>query len=324
MHTRFGIGFWHGLVICCLVLCGPSPVQAGPPTAGNTIPGPDEHEDDPMDRFVDDGDEAYLGYAVPAELGAEPMRYERRPILPYSRRFVDPETGAVIAIERFDKEKKLRQRELFLNGDLHGIQRRWHANGVLSQAHPYKHGVRHGRFQEWADEGQLVCNSALSAGTGVINRYHRNGVLEETMPYERNRRHGNAVKLYENGQMTYDVQYTRGNAVGTSLAFYENGAVRSVAFTDKDGKLQGPIVEWRQDKTHYLTTYFLHDRPVTPEEYRAARAADKTLPKPVNDPASVLKRVLSKTMLRKIEAYKQAEPVEIPLASEGGGRGSEP
>ncbi len=77
---------------------------------------------------------------------------------------ISHETGHDVFF-RLDSDKQTKWDEIsghltleynFVNGDMHGIQRKWDHNGTIQSEYNYKNGDKHGIQREWDNSGQLL------------------------------------------------------------------------------------------------------------------------------------------------------------------------
>ncbi len=134
------------------------------------------------------------------------------------------------------------------------IERTFHRNGQLREVVPLRNGRRH----------------------GVVRVWHRNGLLENEEPYQNGLLHGVCRQWSESGRLLGKYRMIRGT--GVQRAWHENGKLQ-LEFSAVRGDFSGRYRLWLHDGALLSEDVYLHGRPVTAEEYRAARAKDKSLPK---------------------------------------------
>mmetsp|Transcript_11463 Transcript_11463/g.12579 ORF Transcript_11463/g.12579 Transcript_11463/m.12579 type:complete len:150 (-) Transcript_11463:47-496(-) len=83
-------------------------------------------------------------------------------------------------------------------------QRRMRKNNKLTEEHFWSHGVEHGEWKRWYDNGQLLgqCNYVNGKQEGEYNRWYNNGQLYEQ-------------RYYVNGVL--EPKFKRWRADGTSI-----------------------------------------------------------------------------------------------------------
>lgn len=134
------------------------------------------------------------------------------------------------------------------------IQKAFHRNGQLREVVPLRNGRRH----------------------GVVRVWHKNGVLANEEPYQNGLLHGVCRQWSEQGRLLGKYRMVHGT--GIQRAWHENGKLQ-MEFSTARGDCSGRYRMWLHDGTLMSETIYLHGATVTAEEYRAARAKDKSLPK---------------------------------------------
>lgn len=67
----------------------------------------------------------------------------------------------------------LRYEGELLDGVLpHGVHREWHPNGTLAKETPYNMGIIDGVVKQWDENGELLLQSDIPQGTGVLRTWH--------------------------------------------------------------------------------------------------------------------------------------------------------
>lgn len=134
------------------------------------------------------------------------------------------------------------------------IERSFHRNGQLREVVPLHNGRRH----------------------GVVRVWHKNGVLANEESYQNGLLHGVSRQWNEVGKLLGKYRMTQGT--GVQRAWHENGKLQ-MEFSTVRGDFSGRYRLWLHDGTLLSEDVYLHGKPVSAEEYRAARAKDKSLPK---------------------------------------------
>ncbi len=132
------------------------------------------------------------------------------------------------------------------------IEKAYYRNGQLREVVPLHDGRRH----------------------GVVRVWHKNGVLANEEPYENGLLHGVCRQWSEAGRLLGKYRMTRGT--GVQRAWHENGKCQ-MEFSTVRGNFSGRYRMWLHDGTLLSEDIYLHGRPVTADEYRAARTKDKLL-----------------------------------------------
>lgn len=111
---------------------------------------------------------------------------------------------------------------------------------------------------------------------GVVRVWHKNGVLATEEPYHNGLLHGVCRQWSETGQLLGTYRMVHGT--GIQRTWHENGRLQ-LEFSTLRGDFSGRHRLWLHDGALMSEEVYLHGRTVTDEEYRAARAKDKSLPK---------------------------------------------
>ena len=134
------------------------------------------------------------------------------------------------------------------------IEKAYHRNGQLRELVPLHNGRRH----------------------GIVRVWHKNGVLANEERYRSGLLHGVCRQWSETGRLLGKYRMVRGT--GVQRTWHENGRLQ-LEFSTVKGDFSGRYRLWLNDGKLMSEDIFLQGKPVTAEEYRAARAKDKLLPK---------------------------------------------
>jgi hypothetical protein len=134
------------------------------------------------------------------------------------------------------------------------FERAFHRNGQLREVVPLRDGRRH----------------------GVVRVWHKNGVLASEERYRNGLLHGVCRQWNEAGRLLGEYRMVHGT--GVQRTWHENGRLQ-LKFSTVNGDFSGRHRLWLHDGALMSEEIYLHGCPVTAEEYRAARAKDKSLPK---------------------------------------------
>ena len=110
---------------------------------------------------------------------------------------------------------------------------------------------------------------------GVVRVWHKNGVLANEERYLNGFLHGVCRQWSEAGRLLGE--YRMAHGTGVQRTWHENGRLQ-LEFSTVRGDFSGRYRLWLHDGALMSEEINLHGRPVTAEEYRAARAKDKSLP----------------------------------------------
>ena len=133
------------------------------------------------------------------------------------------------------------------------IEKAFHRNGQLREIVPLRNGRGH----------------------GVVRVWHKNGVLANEERYLNGFLHGVCRQWSEAGRLLGE--YRMAHGTGVQRTWHENGRLQ-LEFSTVRGDFSGRYRLWLHDGALMSEEINLHGRPVTAEEYRAARAKDKSLP----------------------------------------------
>lgn len=178
------------------------------------------------------------------------------------------------------------------------IEKAYHRNGQLREVVPLRDGRRH----------------------GVVRVWHKNGVLANEEPYQNGLLHGVCRQWNESERLLGKYRMVHGT--GVQRAWHENGKLQ-MEFSTVRGDFSGRYRMWLHDGTLLSEDIYLHGKPVTADEYRAARAKDKSLPKligkagkPLSQTAASEKRI-HEVFVRSLLAQKNRAEVRKWLESGG-------
>ncbi|MEI2725687.1 MAG: hypothetical protein V9H26_19880 [Verrucomicrobiota bacterium] len=101
-------------------------------------------------------------------------------------------------------------------------------------------------------------------------------MLANEEPYQNGLLHGVCRQWSETGRLLGKYRMVHGT--GVQRAWHENGKLQ-MEFSTVRGDFSGRYRLWLHDGTLLSEDIYLHGKSVTAEEYRAARAKDKSLPK---------------------------------------------
>ena len=134
------------------------------------------------------------------------------------------------------------------------FEKAFHRNGQLRELVPLCNGRRH----------------------GVVRGWHKNGVLANEERYLNGLLHGVCRQWNEAGRLLGKYRMVHGT--GVQRTWHENGRLQ-LEFSTVRGDFSGRFRMWLHDGSLLSEEIDLHGSPITAEEYRAARAKDKSLPK---------------------------------------------
>jgi hypothetical protein len=178
------------------------------------------------------------------------------------------------------------------------IEKAFHRNGQLREIVPLRNGRRH----------------------GVVRVWHKNGVLANEERYLNGFLHGVCRQWSEAGRLLGE--YRMAHGTGVQRTWHENGRLQ-LEFSTVRGDFSGRYRLWLHDGALMSEEINLHGRPVTAEEYRAARAKDKSLPMLNGETVMPLPKTVAtekhihEVFVRSLLAQKNRAEVRKWLASGG-------
>jgi hypothetical protein len=258
--------------------------------------------------------EEYLIYDIPAgakKIGPVPSRdpdlVSYRHYLP--NREVAEET--LIGEETY-RNGILIQRELLKNGQLHGVQKKWHANGKLESEEPYRDGVMHGSFRHWNEAGILVGQYQMTNGTGIQRIYTSDGELAREAVFTNSMENGLLFSMMPRDGRRCLVWRRDGNNVGKSFTFYRDGSLYSVTCATPSGVLSGPYIRFDAKGNVAESRWFLNGMEKDEAAYAAAAAADPKLP-PYHKEGAKYHEYADLEVRALLKRYRNLPRVKIPI-----------
>lgn len=146
------------------------------------------------------------------------------------------------------------------------IQKGFHRNGQLREELPLKKGRHHGLCRTW----------------------HKNGVLASVEPYQNGVPHGVCRHWNEAGRLLGKYKMVHGT--GVQREWHDNGQLQMAVSTVR-GEFIGYSCLWLWDGTLLSEHLNLRGRHVSADEYRAAAAKDKSLPRLRGQPSKLTVKI---------------------------------
>lgn len=147
----------------------------------------------------------------------------------------------------FDNQGNLEGEGSFLNGEMNGAWRYYHADGALLRECSYDaQGKLNGAYKQYYDNGKLEIEATYRAGepTGPAKLYHRCGALREERSYnDAGQMEGAFVRYHPNGQVQQRGSYRGDKGEGALADFYADGTPEAEV-TMVAGQQQGPITSY--------------------------------------------------------------------------------
>ena len=152
----------------------------------------------------------------------------------------------------YDREKtKKRYFQCYnIEGELHGVSKRWWNDGTPGGEVNYKDGKKHGVLKCWYEDGTPMHEHNYKDDKlhGVSKRWWNDGTPKYERNYEDGKRHGVSKEWYEDGTPKYEDNYKDGKKHGVSKGWWKDGTPRYEC-NYKDGKKHGVSKGWWNDGT---------------------------------------------------------------------------
>ncbi len=142
------------------------------------------------------------------------------------------------------------------------IQRSFFRNGQLSEVVPVRNGCKQGLARTW----------------------HKNGILASAERYQRGFLHGVCRQWDKAGRLLG--KFTMAHGTGIQREWHDNGRLK-IEISTVRGEFCGRNRIWLRDGTLISERFYLHGRVVSADDYRAAAAKNRTLPKYRGKPAKL-------------------------------------
>jgi len=128
------------------------------------------------------------------------------------------------------------------------VTKHWHPNGILESEVPVKNGVPEGVARFWNQNGELIGNYEMHAGTGVQKGWHPDGSLMAEISWVNGQRTGRQRSYFEGGELAVESYWIRGQQVSKKkylAACLEDPSLPRYEATSKEGK---PRAKTKQPK----------------------------------------------------------------------------
>ncbi len=147
-----------------------------------------------------------------------------------------------------------------LNGQLHGLVRAWHKNGVLASEEPYQEGKLHGTCRQWDATGKLLGSYVMDHGTGTQREWWDNGRLKMEVSTLDGAFHGISRQWLMDGTLVFKVYFVESNQVARDQYQQFPASLANLPKDDGDEPVQ-PDTPRLALKEHQLFVQSLLDRP---------------------------------------------------------------
>jgi antitoxin component YwqK of YwqJK toxin-antitoxin module len=262
--------------------------DAGPPAAGQLIPGREETDVTASaarrENSDSDGD------------GEAPLKRESVKIEPYKGEpiFLDeppPPPPATVVLEKqtvtqnfpdggvqierqvtkysddrivndgtykeFYPSGKLFVEGQYEDGDPVGEWTYWHENEKKNRTDVYESGELNGRWEVYRDDGSLEAEREFKVGQrhGEWIVYDDTGKVPlQKMHYQDGKPHGKWQEWYASGSPKGEYNFENGERTGEAIEWFEDGRERARA-SYRDGKLHGEVVKWDLEGKKFVQVY---------------------------------------------------------------------
>lgn len=194
--------------------------------------------------------------------------------------------GKVVAERFFFDDGNLAEEKLYRDypDKLHGIWRQYHMNGKLAAERPYREGTMDGTFRFWDDNGDLLGESTIKEGTGMLRQFTNRALAvgDSETSFVNGKKNGPATEWGRfplcQGMGVHFSKYVDGKLQGWSILRDEDGLLLSSAFIKRD-QLHGVVREIDREGRPRVgyPKYYLDGEEVTEFKYREAASRDKQL-----------------------------------------------
>ena len=212
------------------------------------------------------------------------------PLGPVHKRHVFIRNGQQIGDRTYYANGKVAQERCLDVEVPHGLQRQFYESGKLFAELPYENGRLNGTVRYYKETGELLGESKLTDGTGVLRQYRMKSLVLSDMeiPYKNGVKDG-IVRQWghfrDKETLSCEVNtYKDGQMEGWSVVYNPDGSQLESAYMHQN-KLYGihrRYVAGGQNEAGY-PKYFIASEPVTEKQYREAAAKDPILAKSLDD-----------------------------------------
>lgn len=203
-------------------------------------------------------------------------------------------------------DQQLVDRELYKNGERHGVQREWYPNGTLKSESPYKDGAMDGAFNYWNEKGELVGQYEINNGLGTKKIYDGSGLLVIEQELKDSLPNGLTMEVSKISKIRTVVWMKNGNSTGIGYSFYSDDSPYLIAWA------QGPLIYFAKDGAVSQKVWQIKGREVSETEYATAASSDPSLP-PYYADGNQYKRMVGEDVRALLEKYRTMPRVKIPL-----------
>ncbi|WP_175403991.1 toxin-antitoxin system YwqK family antitoxin [Mucilaginibacter sp. PPCGB 2223] len=137
----------------------------------------------------------------------------------------------------FDNGKMLLKAE-YVNGKIEGWLFTFYPNGQIKQRALYKNNVVQGIESEYFEDGKLKLQRTYKDGSedGAFFKYYENGKLQDKGQKKNDKFEGIQYGYYESGKLKHISNYLYGKRYGDEIFYYENGKIEAYFAYDITGE----------------------------------------------------------------------------------------
>lgn len=149
--------------------------------------------------------------------------------------------GKLHGIERnYYESGTLESENTYVNGELDGENRAYYEIGVLKSSRPFSNGKAHGVWREYNESGVLTSEESYlnDKRDGITTYYHDSGAVSMVATYVEGDEHGITHHYSETGHLEREESYDHGKQNGPNKLYFKSGALRA-EFYYRGGKFSG-------------------------------------------------------------------------------------
>jgi antitoxin component YwqK of YwqJK toxin-antitoxin module len=219
---------------------------------------------------------------IPDDAEEVPAKWE--PFGDVAQRFQCLVNGKVVGERLYYDNGRLADEKPFRDKGLHGLWRQFHQNGKPFAERPYRDGQPDGKFRFWDETGELLGQSELKRGSGILNEYPKPqlGSHREEIPYVNGKIHGKRkcwARFDITGPQGYNVTtYDNGVTDGWTYTLHDEGTLLEYGYF-KNGRIHGVVRKATRDgKTvDGYPSYMIDGMEVSEAQFREAAKTDEIL-----------------------------------------------
>jgi antitoxin component YwqK of YwqJK toxin-antitoxin module len=210
----------------------------------------------------------------------------------------------------------LTERRRFRDGVLHGMQEFWDRDGGLRREDVYENGLMSGLFRRWDERGQLVARFLMADGSGDLVCFNSKGYLREVSHYSGGKKVGYETTFDRSGKVASISKLKDGKFFVGSFGFRQGKLTYFIPYDD-EGLTDGAYLKEANGDVSFR--FFIGGVEVNREEFIERRRRDEQV---VDIPSSLedCRRFLPKDFADFIAAIEKVRPIPIPLRLNADGK----